>query len=309
VFTNLERLRTLAPNDTFIDIIDAADISLAKDAEVAIGAGSTSELPALVELAPHLKWFACVAAGVERLVEAGLIGRPGLTVTKNSGPQDIPIAEHALALLLAVAKRMREYGRAQEKRRWTDELPHAELAGATAVVFGLGSIGRQVARSLSALGVRVVGVRRSGGTVAMPEVSRVVGPDGLASALRGADYLVIAAPLTPWTRGAISAPLMDLMKPTAIIVNVARGAIIDEPAMIERLRTARLGGAALDVVGQEPLAPDSALWDLPNVVLTPHVASSSPFAAERTMLAFVENLARWKRDEPLANVVDADRGY
>lgn len=308
MFTDADRLRVLAPDDRFIELDPRGPLTAAADAEIAIGGGSPDELSALIAAAPKLCWFACVAAGVEGLVGAGLAGRPGLVVTKNSGPQDIPIAEHAIALMFAAAKRLREYGHAQDERRWIEELPHGELEGATVVVFGLGSVGREVARRISALGMRVIGVRRTQerGT---SDVSSVVGPADLPHVITEADYLVITAPLTTLTRGAISAALLARMKPTAWIVNVARGAIVDEPSMIERLRGGQLGGAALDVVSVEPLSRDSTLWSLPNVILTPHVASSSPTVSERTMRAFVANLGRWKRGEGLVNVVDPERGY
>jgi phosphoglycerate dehydrogenase-like enzyme len=153
----------------------------------------------------------------------------------------------------------------------------------------------------------VIAVRRSGDAV--PGASRVVAPDALASVAAEADYLVVAAPLTPATRGAISKQVIAAMKPTAWIVNIARGPIIDEPALIEALRAGKIGGAALDTFAKEPLPGDSPLWAMPNVIMTPHTSNSSPKVRDRTLALFVENVRRYKAKEPLLNVVDWDRGY
>jgi phosphoglycerate dehydrogenase-like enzyme len=175
------------------------------------------------------------------------------------------------------------------------------------VVFGAGSIGGEVVRLAAAVGLRVIAVRRSGGAV--PGAARVVTPDRLADVVAEADYLVVAAPLTSATRGAISRELIARLRPSAWIINIARGAIIDEPALIDALAAGRIGGAALDTFAREPLPADSPLWTLPNVVITPHTSNSSPKVRERTLALFVENVRRYKAGEPLLNRVDWEAGY
>jgi phosphoglycerate dehydrogenase-like enzyme len=175
------------------------------------------------------------------------------------------------------------------------------------VIFGAGSIGGEVARLASAIGMRVIAVRRSGGSV--PGAQRVVTADKLESVAPEADYLVVAAPLTHATRGAVSRAVIGKLKPTAWVVNIARGPIIDEPALIEALQQGRIGGAALDTFVEEPLPPSSPLWGLPNVIMTPHTSNSSPRVRQRTLALFVENVRRFKAGEPLLNQVDWTAGY
>src|SRR5204862_6320699 len=175
-------------------------------------------------------------------------------------------------------------------------------------VCGMGSVGGEIARVASAVGMRVSGVRRKAGP-SEPGVERVVAADRLAEVVGEADYLAIAAPLTSATRGAISREVISRMKPTAWIMNIARGAIVDEPAMIDALQAKRIGGAALDVFTTEPLPKDSPLWRLDNVIVTPHHSGSSPRAGERTLALFAENLRRYKSGEPLINRVDFEAGY
>ncbi|TMF27692.1 MAG: D-2-hydroxyacid dehydrogenase [Chloroflexi bacterium] len=183
----------------------------------------------------------------------------------------------------------------QSRHEWRSH-PQQELRDATVVVYGMGSIGGEVARLASGVGMRVVGLRRSAGPT-------------LAEAVGEADFLAITAPLTPATRGAVSRDIIGRMKPTAWIVNIARGAIVDEAAMIDALREKRLGGAALDVFAKEPLPAESPLWSFDNVILTPHTSGDSPRVAERTLTLFAENLRRYKAGEPLLNRVDFAAGY
>jgi phosphoglycerate dehydrogenase-like enzyme len=260
----------------------------------------------LIAAAPKLRWVHTPAAGVDRFLEMPELRQRRIMLTNNSGSYDIQIAEHVLAFIFAAGKRLHLYRDQQSRREWTDQ-HHAELRGETVVVFGAGSIGGEVARLASAVGMTVVAVRRSGGAV--PGASRVVAPDELSRVAAEADYLVVAAPLTPATRGAVSKQVIAAMKPTAWLVNIARGPIVDEPALIEALRGGKLGGAALDTFAKEPLPADSPLWAMPNVVITPHTSNSSPKVRERTLALFVENVRRYKAGEPLLNLVDWDRGY
>ena len=219
---------------------------------------------------------------------------------------DIPIAEHALAFILAAAKRLHVYRDQQQRRNWKDHRQD-ELRGSTLVVYGIGSIGAEIARLGAALGMRVIGVRRRVEPVAGAE--RIVPPEMLEDVAAEADYLAIAAPLTRATRGAVSREVIARMKKTAWIVNIARGAIVDEDALVDAVRAGRLGGAGLDAFTTEPLPPEHPLWTLDNVMISPHSSNSSPRVSERTLALFKENLGRFKAGDELLNRVDLEAGY
>lgn len=301
-----EELPTLLTDDDVVVMRDDLALDVARDAEVGVGTNQRERVEALVRAAPKLRWYHSIGAGVEDLVGIHELRERRITLTNNSGPYDIPIAEHVLATILAAAKRLHVYRDQQKRAEWRSH-PQQEVRDATVVVFGIGSIGAEVARLASGVGMNVVGVRRRQGTV--PGVSRIVPPEKLADVAAEADYLVLAAPLTRETRGAISREVIARMKPTAWIVNIARGAMLDEDALAEAIAAGRLGGAALDALATEPLPKDSPLWSLENVIITPHSSNSSPRIRQRSIALFRENLRRYKADEPLLNVVDLDAGY
>jgi phosphoglycerate dehydrogenase-like enzyme len=181
------------------------------------------------------------------------------------------------------------------------------LTGKTVAVIGLGRIGVGVAHRAKAMGMRVVGARRSGAPV--PGVDAVYPPGDLHRPLGEADYVVLAVPLTPATTGLMDAKAFDAMRPSAYLVNVSRGRVVDETALVEALRSGRIAGAALDVFAQEPLPPESPLWRLDNVIITPHVGGDMKDFSARSTRLFCENLGRYLRGEPMLNVVDLARGY
>ncbi|MGH2450835.1 MAG: D-2-hydroxyacid dehydrogenase [Candidatus Limnocylindria bacterium] len=242
------------------------------------------------------------------MVMPELLQRRDLVLTNNSGPYDVPIAEHVMALAFAASKRLHEYARQQAGREWKDRR-HAELRDATMVVLGIGSIGRETARLAKAVGMRVIGVRRRLDAEPVPEAERVVGMDRLAEVAAEADYLAVCAPLTALTTGLVSAEVIARMKPTAWIINIARGAIVDQAALLAALKSERIGGAALDAWWEEPLPADSEWWMLPNVIVTPHSSNSSPKLRQRSLELIVENARRFRAGEPLLNVVDTVAGY
>src|SRR4051812_30077456 len=260
----------------------------------------------LIAAARELRWFHTPSAGVDRFLDVPEFRDGKIILTNNSGSYDIQIAEHVIAFIFAAAKRLHLYRDQQHRAAWKDQ-EHHELRGETVVVYGAGSIGGEVVRLASAVGLRVIALRRSGGQVA--GAARVARPDALAEVVREADYLVVAAPLTPATRGAVSREVIAAMKPTAWVINIARGPIIDEAALIDALRAEKIGGAALDTFNKEPLPPESPLWTLPNVVITPHTSNSSPKVRDRTLALFVENVRRYKAGEPLLNRVNVEAGY
>jgi phosphoglycerate dehydrogenase-like enzyme len=294
------------PDDRVLAIADEKGLAAAADAEVAFSGNNPRRVRQLLDATPKLRWYHTVSAGVENMPLPELAQR-GIVLTNNSGSYDIQIAEHLMAFVFAASRQLHRYRDQQRAALWKEQ-EHRELRAATIVVYGMGSIGGEIARLASAIGMRVIGVRRTAGP-SEPGVERVVAADRLAEVVGEADYLAIAAPLTPATRGAISGNVISRMKPTAWIMNIARGAIVDEPAMIEALQAKRIGGAALDVFTTEPLPPESPLWKLENVIVTPHHSGSSPRVAERSLALFAENLRRYKAGEQLINRVDFEIGY
>ncbi len=268
--------------------------------------------PDLPELAPRLRWLQLTSAGVDRLLD-GPVLRSGITVTTASGIHAIPIGEYVLGAMLALAKGFPQAMAAQRERAWRPYLPE-ELHGKTVGIVGLGAIGREVARLARAFGMRVLACRRScrqpqERPPEAPEVDLLLPAADLPRLLAEADYVVLAVPLTPETRGLIGRDELAAMKQGARLVNVARGAVVDEEALVEALRSGHLAGAVLDVFQHEPLPADSELWDLPGVLLTPHVSGGTPRYMERAIELFCDNLRRYLTGQPLRNVVDPQRGY
>lgn len=254
--------------------------------------------------APNLRWIHLPHVGIDDEVFGRLLER-GVRLTNVSGAMSEPIAWTAIGGLLQLARGFPHWAEAQRRREWMPQ-PHgaepADLRGQTAVVLGLGAIGSEIASLARALRLHVIGVRRSPRRPDDP-VDELVPPSDLASVLPRADWLILAAPLTAQTRGLIDEASLDLLPPVARIVNIARGQIIDERAMIERLQDGRIGGAYLDVFEEEPLPASSPLWSLPNVIVTPHNSEAVASADQRLDQYFLRNLQHWLRNEPLENEV------
>jgi len=302
-------LQRAVPGDRVVKMDRGGPFDEAADVEVALGAPAIDVITEFLARAPRLRWLHTVSAGVERLMIPDITERPGLTLTNNSGSYDIPIAEFVMGAILSAAKHLPDYQRAQEQGHWDKDREHTELRDATVVILGVGSIGGEVARLASAFGMRVVGVRRRTGGAPLPGVDEIVPPERLGDAVSDADFLAVTAPLTAETRGLVSREVIARMKPSAWIVNIARGAICDEPALLEALKEKRIAGAAIDAWWTEPLPSGSEWWSLPNVIATPHVSHSSPRVRERTLALFLENYRRFRAGEPLLNVVDVRAGY
>jgi phosphoglycerate dehydrogenase-like enzyme len=309
----LTRLRSTFPGDAFVAADDADTLAAeVPDADVYYGfTFPTRLLPA----ATRLRWIQCITAGVDRELTAAVRGR-AIVVTNGAGIAAGPIAEHAVAGMLALARNLPTALRLQADARW-DRLAVMsgggaglrELGGSAVAILGLGPIGRAVARAVAAFGARVRGVRRRPELGAPAPLEQVVGPDGLRALLGWADFVVVAVPETPATDGLIGASELAAMRSTAYLVNVARGAVIDEEALIAALERGAIAGAALDVFTREPLPALSPLWRLPNVIVTPHVAGATPHYFDRALDLFVDNLVRWRAGGPLRNAVDPDLGY
>ena len=242
-----------------------------------------------VAAAENLRLFACNSAGVDHLPLDALAER-GVAVTNASGVHAPNVAEHVLGWVLTFARRLDEGRRRQRRREWRRFQSFTELAGSTATVVGLGAIGEAVAERFAAFDVDTIGVRYSpekGGST-----DEVVGYDDLPDALPGTDVLVLACPLTETTEGLIGEAELDALPTDAVVVNVARGGVIDTPALVDALRSNALHGAALDVTDPEPLPSDHDLWGFENAFLTPHVAGHTPRYWERRADVLVENLER-----------------
>ena len=301
-----KELPSLLPDEDIVVPANESELDRAADVEVVIGTNNGVRAQAMLQRALGVRWYHSLGAGVERLVVLPEFRERQIVLTNNSGAMDIPIAEHVIALILAAAKRLHLYRDQQSRHEWAEHRQE-ELRGQTLVVFGLGSIGAETARLGAALGLRVIGVRRS--SVPVPGVERIVRPEQLAEVAAEADYLAVCAPLTSRTRGAVSREVIARLKPTAWILNIARGPIIDEEALISALREHRIGGAALDALAVEPLPAESPLWAFDNVIITPHSSNSSPNVRPRSLALIRENLRRYKAGETLLNVVDLDAGY
>jgi phosphoglycerate dehydrogenase-like enzyme len=259
--------------------------------------------PALYAKAGRLKWLQAMGAGVDWALVPELPAH--VTVTRAPGIFAPWMREYALGWLLWVTQRTETYRSAQRERRWDQRVAPTRLAGATLAVVGLGDIGRVIARGARALGLRVVGVSRSGR--AAPGVDRVYRTAQLARALGEADFVVVVLPLTGATRGLIDARALAAMRPGAWLMNIGRGPVVDERALLAALDGRRIAGAILDVFATEPLPPDHPLWRHDNVVVTPHIAG--PDVPEEMAPLFNDNLARYLAGRPLRHVVDRRRGY
>jgi glyoxylate/hydroxypyruvate reductase A len=268
------------------------------DTEILYGWGVP---PGLLARAPRLRWVQAMGAGVDRFLVPELPRRVRLTRAPVFGPW---MVEYVLGWLAWVAQRTEVYRQAQRDHRWLATFPD-RLHGRTVLLIGLGDVGRALAAAAAVWGMRVVGVSRRARRV--PHVARVYRRSGLRRALAEADYVVVAVPLTPETRGLIGEGELAAMRPHAWLVNVARGPVVGEGALLASLRAGRIAGAILDVFDREPLPPDHPFWDLPNVVVTPHVAG--PSTPEEIAPIFIENLRRYAAGRALLHVVDRRRGY
>jgi phosphoglycerate dehydrogenase-like enzyme len=294
----------------FPRLADAVAAGAGRGAHVLLTGGGTSA-DAFLDQADDLRWIQTSSAGVDGILTPALRARTQVAVTAMHGIHGDQMAEHTLALLLALTRSLPAFLRQQARREWKRHvLP--EMRGRLLAVVGYGSVGRSIARLGRAVGLRVVGVRRGGDGRGGGEDdggTRVVGMAELDAVLAEADYVVLTLPLTPQTRGLFDGARLARMRDGAFLVNVGRGPVLDETALVGALTAGPLAGAALDVFAEEPLPAQSPLWDLPNVIVTPHVAAASPRYFEQVMQVFSDNLGRFLAGEPLRHGVDRDRGY
>jgi phosphoglycerate dehydrogenase-like enzyme len=320
---DLERIRAAAPGARIVTVsVEGLADGPLDDVEVMLrGWLSSDAFDRLLARAPHLAWVHSATSGVERALTPAALER-GLVVTNARGVFSRPIAEYVLMMILAISRRLPQLLELQRERTW-QPLEGAELRDVTVGIVGLGSIGRAVGALATAFGCRVVAVRRrpDEGEAASPGdaeagrplgelmLDRVGGPETLPELLGESDFVVLAAPLTPETEDMINAQTLAMIKPGAWLINVARGRLVDERALLRALRDGPLGGAVLDTFRDEPLPPMSSFYDLPNVIVTPHTAWSSTRVLDRSVELFCDNLRRFAGAEPLLNVVDPTAGY
>lgn len=288
---------------------DQAELDrMLSEAEIMFTFGVSREY---LDKAANLKWLQLASAGVDHIVRQGILSeRPGILVTTASGIHEVPISEHILGMMLYFSRGFDKSVINQREHRW-DRHRGGELYERTVCFIGYGPIARRAALLCKALGMRVLCVRPSATGQGPGEgpVDRFYPTSDLNDALAASDYLVVAAPRTPQTEGMISKEQFGSMKDGAVLVNISRGALVDEDALIEALRGGKLRGAGLDVFVHEPLPESSPLWAIPNVLITPHMSGSNPHYNRRATELFCDNLASYLAGRPLRNLVDLERGY
>ena len=274
-----------------------------------------SEMPSL---SPRLRWIQSTSAGVVHYVEQSRVDQAGIVVTTASGVHAVPLAEWVAFSVLWHEKRAAHLAALRGSRFW-ERFCGGEALGKTALVLGYGAVGRVVGQYLEGLGVRVYGIA-SRGLVKVPAGASADASAAVASAhgkmdelldglLPKVDYLVIALPGVKATEGMLSRRRLELLPPGSLVINIGRGSVVDEAALIDLLAAGRIGGASLDVFAIEPLPLDNPLWDMPNVMINPHSASTSDRENGRITDIFIENIGRYLRGEPLINVFRPERGY
>ncbi len=287
---------------------DDAPVAGLEDAEAVLRWAGGKRFAEVVENTPKLRWLHTVSAGVDHVLTPAVRANEGLVLTDSGPAYEIAIGEFVLAWMLQVARGLAALADHQRAHIWRG-VPQFELHGKTVGIIGLGPIGRGVASRSKAFGMKTLGLRRHDKPVEGVDEVRT-GPEGLRSLLSESDFVVIAAALTGESRALIGADALARMKPSAWLINIARGGLVDEPALIEALQAGTIAGACLDVFAREPLPPDSPLWDLPNVHIAPHDSSGMDAELDaRRRSIFLDNLGRFERGEPLENVVDKERGY
>jgi phosphoglycerate dehydrogenase-like enzyme len=259
----------------------------------------------------RLRWVHSLPVGVDRLLTPEILAAEHVTLTSTKGPMGPLMAEHIVMMMLALARDLPGFLRDQAEKRWRfldDERPMFDLLGKTVAILGVGSVGSSLAQICKlAFGMTVLGMARSRRDD--PHVDRYFERAELHAALGEADFVALTLALTPETVGIIDAAALAAMKPGAYLVNVSRGEQVDEEALIVALREGRLAGAGLDSVTNEPLVPESPLWELPNVIITPHVSPGRDRFSERMVDFWCENIRRFGDGEPLLGAVDRVAGY
>ena len=325
--TLLDRIRDVSPRLRVERHLNKVPDKVWASANIILGAGLLPE----PEQAPHLRWIQLYSAGVDQLLDRPIIRSNDVEVTSASGVHAVQMAEFALAMILAFTYKLRHMIESQAKSEWSrgdtlggvpDVYFPRELRGQTLGIHGYGSIGRELARQATALGLIVLATKQNlmqladdgwrephTGDPTGDIPARLYPSEAIASMARECDFLVLLAPLTADSRHSINEAVFNVMKPTSVLVNLARGGLVDEAALIQALTGKKIGGAALDVFETEPLPPESPLWKLSNVIISPHVAGASANYHDKLAALFTDNLQRYLMNQPLLNRVRHDSGY
>ncbi len=305
---DIERVRNAAGPSARVSVVSDVDAAIALAADVQVILGIVPRR--LFLAAPELRWVHAIASGVDMFLYPEFVSSP-VILTGEKGLVGEHLADHGFGLLLALTRKI-SAAQALGPEAWLhrEALRHdeLELSGATMGIIGLGGTGRAMARRAAAFGMRCLAVDCDQ-VPPSAEVAEVWPSARLPELLAASDVLAVCCPLTSETRGLLDATAFAQSKPGAFLVNVTRGEVMNEDALVAALKSGQLRGAALDVAPREPLPADSALWRLPNVVMTPHTAGASQFRAGRNLERFLVNLGHLKRSEPLAGVVDKQRGF
>jgi phosphoglycerate dehydrogenase-like enzyme len=277
------------------------------DAEVVFcSSGDPRPLENLLPLVPRVRWIHVRWAGLDNAPIPAIAASPAV-LTNSKGVYSAALGEYVVAAILLFAKDLRRMLRSQQARAW-DVFDGEMVSGTTLGIVGYGDIGRAVAERARPLGLRILALRRSPPS-ADPLVDEFLGPDAFPDLMARSDYVAVALPLTAETRGFVDRRAIGEMKPSAVFINVGRGAVVDEEALVEALMAKRIRGAALDVFVTEPLPPDHPLYGMDNVLLSAHCADHTPTWRDDAVRLFLDNLARFRRGEPLRNVIEKTRGY
>lgn len=277
--------------------------------------------------APHLRWVQLHTAGVDHILNHPIYAAQDVEITTTSGIHAVPLSEYCLGMMLAFNLKLPAMLRDQASATWPTNqhtlYAPRELRGQTVGIIGYGSVGRELGRICDQLGMTVLAVKRDVRNPADREAyrepgtgdpqgeipARIYPPEAVASMAGECDFLVVIAPLTGQSRHLINETVLKAMKKTAVLINVARGPVVDEAALITALSSGRIAGAALDVFEEEPLSPGSPLWNQDNVIISPHIAGNSQRYHDKTAAVFAENLARYLEKRPLINRVRRELGY
>lgn len=297
----------VAPNATVVtaDIRQAADEI--RDTEILVAWGQNNIQP-FYATATKLRWIHALTAGVESLLFAETQAS-SVMITNSKGIHGLPMAEHVLGLMLSFTRRLNLFHLQQAQHLWkrppVDGLQ--EINGKTLAIVGLGSIGHEIAKKAKAMDMQVVAAKRE--MTQEPFVDRLYRPEQLLEMLSEADFVVVTLPLTEATKDLFGREQFAAMKKSAYFINVSRGGVVQEDQLKSALEKGQIAGAGLDVVVEEPLPPTSPFWDMPNVIITPHMSAVSPAYLDRALQLFANNLALYVGDKPLFNLIDKVRGY
>ena len=300
-------ITAVAPDATIVSTDMDHVAELIGDAEILVAWGMNNIQP-FYSQAGKLRWIHALTAGVESLIFPETQSSSVL-ISNSKGIHGIPMAEHVLGLMLSFSRRLNLFHRQQSQHLWKrpaiEELH--EINGKTLAIVGLGAIGHEIAKKAKAMDMHVIAAKRE--MTQEPFVDRLYRPEQLLEMLSQADFVVVTLPLTDATKNLFGREQFAAMKPTAHFINVSRGGVVQEDELVAALKANTIAGAGLDVFVQEPLPESSPFWDLPNVIVTPHLSAISPVYLDRALQLFAKNLAHYLEGSPLPTLIDKERGY